>query len=132
MTSPFAYFSVLWLVYVEVLCSLRKVDQVAAREGDTGSARTLGVQLGALVKCAVMGLLGVGILEGRDGSLFFFATLVVWSALTTGGRVANEYAARWSSQSGRARRRLAAWVGGARMVGTRGLPLAVLVSQIEA
>jgi hypothetical protein len=113
-----------WILYVEVLGSLRRVDRAVESEYGRGLAYVAGVKFGAVVRCLSLMVSGLLALDGYRVAFVMFALLVVWGAISAGTRMALRFGAGFQAARGYFPSTLASIVGVVFVIVTRGLPLA--------
>lgn len=131
MPETLTGLALLWILYLEVSASMRRLQRAVASGSVRGPSHLAGLKVGAVLRCLL--LLGTG-LFALDGSLVgfvLFALLVVLTCVTTGAAVARDVGAGFQRRRGYVPSSLSALAGVAVVTVTRGIPLMLFANGVR-
>ena len=123
MPQPVVAIAVLWLVYLQVHSSMKRIRHAIECETERGPAYLMGVRFGAFCQCLAVISTGLWTIDGYRLGFLVFALLVVRAAIQIGAKTARSFGSGFEAARGSCPPALAATVGFGWVTLTRGVPL---------
>jgi len=131
MPEALACLALVWILYLEVCASMRRVQRAVESGNVRGPSHLAGLKVGAASRCFLLLVTGLFALDGSRVGFVLFALLVVMTCVTSGAAVARRFDA--GRQNGRPDRSsdLSALAGVAVIAVGRGIPLVLFTNGVR-
>lgn len=131
MPETLACFALLWILYLEVSASMRRLQRAVASDTVRGPSHLAGLKVGAALRCLLLLVTGLFALDGSLVGFVLFALLVVMTCVAAGTAVARDFGAGFQRRRGYFPSYLSALAGVAVVTASRGIPLVVFANGVR-